>query len=750
MIEAAGRPEGPSPVWNIPHDRRTDFVGRQDLLERLGAATAAGSNAVTQAITGPAGVGKTRLAVEHAYAHCHDLDVVWWLRAEQTTTLRADLATLAWELGLTTPSRAGVDASVAEVRAWLDDHDRWMVVVDNADDIQAVDTILPQGGGGQVVLTSRSDEWAGTADVVGLDVLGEDEAAEYLLRRSGDNRPASALALARALGCLPIAVEKAGAYVAQSPGLGLAGYLEMFRARQAQLRARETQLRARETQLRAREGRPADDVPTRPYPASVAITCTLAVERVEEESPAAVTILRACAFLAPESVPLSLVSSADELPQPLGLGPLAQSDALSLLCRLGLARSTWAGGIAVDRVVQAVVRDGLAGDAVRVSTQLGPSSPLRGPLGPWAAGVLRLVDAAFPLDSNEVAAWDRCGRLVPHALAVTTYDEAVDLEPQTTSRLLARVGIYLQARGQFQEARGILDRALAITEVAYGPDCSEAGIHLANLAAVLQDLGELVEARRCLERALAIAEATYGDEHPSVASHACNLGSVLADLDQPGLARLCFERALALDETIHGPDHPTVASDLSKLALVLWNEGDTLEARRCYEQALVIDEALHGRRHPAVARDLANLALVLADSGALIEARQMSERALAIVESILGPGHPEVGAHLANLATVLQDCGQLARARTCLERALVIAEEAEGPEHPSVAGVLNNLGSLLGQIGEPARARRCFDRALAIDEAALGPDHPEVGIIRQNRTRLLGEPDAGGQTTSSF
>ncbi|MDQ6798960.1 MAG: hypothetical protein M3011_13260, partial [Actinomycetota bacterium] len=337
MVEAAGRPEGPSPLWNVPHDRRTGFVGRRDLLEHLGAA-ATGSAVVAQAITGPAGVGKTRLAVEHAYARCHDLDVVWWLRGEQTTTLRADLATLAWELGLTTPSRAGVDASVAEVRAWLGDHDRWMVVVDNADDVHAVDAILPRGGGGQVVLTSRRNAWAGTAQVVGLDVLAEDEAAEYLLRQSGDTRPAWALALARALGCLPIAVEKAGAYVAHSPGLGLDGYLDMFRARQAQLGARQTQLGARETELGAPESRPADDVAARPYPPSVAITCTLAVERVEEESPGAATILRACAFLAPESVPLSLVSGADELPQPLALGRLAQSDALSLLCRLGLAR----------------------------------------------------------------------------------------------------------------------------------------------------------------------------------------------------------------------------------------------------------------------------------------------------------------------------------------------------------------------------------------------------------------------------
>ncbi len=472
--------------------------------------------------------------------------------------------------------------------------------------------------------------------------------------------------MARALGCLPLALEKAAAYVAQSPGLSLGGYLAVFRGRADQI---------------------GDHSRPRPYPTSVALTCTLAVDRVEDVSPVAVTLLRACAFLAPEAVPLSLLSGVDELPEPLATGPLAQRDALAALSRMGLTRSTWAGGIAVDRVVQAVVRDHLAGDGRRS----------------WAAGVVRLVERAFPPDSLDVASCDRCRRLVPHALAVTAHDEAADLEPQATSRLLARVGLYLQGRGQYDEARGLLERALAITEIAYGPDCFEAVAQLGKLAAVLQDM------------------------------------------DRLGDARVCLERALAVDETVLGPNHPDVASDLSKLAVLLWSEGDTPEARRCFHDALVIDEAAYGPADPIVARDLANLGLVLADLGELHEARRSLERALAIVESALGPGHPEVGTHLDNLAMVLQECGLLAAARACLERSLAIAESSEGPGHPAVAGVLNNLAVVLSHLGEPAAARRCFDRALAIDEAALGPDHPEVVGIRDNRARLLREPGPGAQ-----
>jgi len=699
-------------VWNVPHDRHAHFFGRRRELDALVAAREAASGPAPRALTGPAGVGKTQLAVEYAYAHRNDFDVVWWVRAEEPATLRGDLAALGQALGLRGAARADLEVTAREVRAWLADHDRWMVIADNAAAAATVGPVLDlaTGTGGQVVVTSRGGDWATAAEVVELAAWNEDEAVEYLLRVTGETDGAPARALARSLGCHPLALDKAAAYVIQSPGLDLAGYVEVFEAQVEEL---------------APAGRP------RACPVAIAITCALAVERVEEQSPAAATLLRACAFLAPESIPLSLFSDVDELPEPLAATPLAQRDVLAALSRLGLVRQTWRGGIAVDRALQAVVRDRLGG-------QPGPTSiPSGGRLGPWAAGVVRLVERAFPAAGDDPAGRARCARLVPHALAATGHDGAAELEPQATSRLLARVGVYLHGRGQLDEARGVLERALAMAEMAYGPDDAEVGIHLGNLGLVLQDLGELVGARICLERALAIAEATHGPDHPAVGTFAGNLGSVLVALGDPARARLCFERALAVDESAYGPDHPAVASDLNNLGLALWDEGKAAEAYQCFDQARAVDQAAYGPDDPSVARDLANLALVRADVGELPAARADLERALAIVESAFGPGHPEVATHLNNLAMVLQDSGDASAARGCLERALAITEEAEGPAHPGVAGVLSNLGSVLSDLGDVAGARRCFERALAIGEGALGPEHPDVWLIRQNRARLL-------------
>lgn len=706
---------GRAPVWNVPHDRLTHFVGRRPQLDSL--LTAAGPRTISapRALTGPGGVGKTQLAVELAYANRDDFDVVWWVRAERAVTLAVDLADLGQALGLSA-AQADIRGATREVRAWLDDHDRWMVVIDNAPDAASVGAALRLGGGGHVLVTSRADDWGDAAEVVAVDVLAEDDAVDYLLGVTGESDPGPARALAGCLGCLPLALEKAAAYVVATPGLDVAGYVEVFRQWSATL---------------------APDDGPRAYPRSIAVTCGLAVERVEQQCPPAATLLRACSFLAPETVPIALLSDVDELPEPLPSGPLAQRDALAALCGLGLARSTWRGGIAVDRDVQAVVRDRLAGAAGPVS------APPGGPLGPWAAGVVRLVDRAFPADGDDPASRGRGSHLLPHALAATAHVGVADVEPQATSRLLARVGIHLQGRGHLDEARRLLERSLAIVEIAYGPDDPEAAIHLGNLALVLHDQGDLDGARVCLGRAIDIAVAAHGPDHPAVATLAGNLGSVLGDLGDLAAARSWFERALAIDEPTYGPDHPAVAGDLTNLALVLWRQGEAADAYRCFDHARAIDEAAYGPDDPSVARDLANLALVRADAGELAEARVDLERALAIVESAFGPHHVEVRAHLTNLATVLHDGGDREGARACLERALAIAEHVDGPAHPTVADVLTDLGSVLSDLGDASGARQCFERALAIDEAALGPDHPDVGFLRRNRDRSRALGDLG-------
>jgi NB-ARC domain len=131
-------------VWNLPFQRNPTFTGRQQELTALAAALEPGGTAaVTQVLRGAGGVGKTTLAVEYAHRQRSLFDVVWWVHAEQPTTLISDLAELGAALRLAEASQPDQQLAVLAVRRWLEGNVRWLLVLDNAEDPEAPTGLRP-------------------------------------------------------------------------------------------------------------------------------------------------------------------------------------------------------------------------------------------------------------------------------------------------------------------------------------------------------------------------------------------------------------------------------------------------------------------------------------------------------------------------------------------------------------------------------------------------------------------------------
>jgi tetratricopeptide (TPR) repeat protein len=661
VIEKPRYPGSLPPVWNVPHHRNPNFTGREDLLAQLRTALTSGTPAaLTQAIHGLGGVGKTQLAVEYAYRHATDYELVWWVRSEESATLAAEYARLASALGLPEKDAKEQEAAVQAVRRWLEQNAGWLLVFDNAVEDKMLRPYLPRGNTGHVLITSRNQAWRGLAQPLSVKVLPPDDAVAFLLKRTGQEEREAAAALARELGSLPLALEQAGAYIEET-ATPLAGYLRLFRERRNELWGEEQ--------------------PPPEYADTVAATWSLAMDRVRAESSLAADLLNLCAFLAPDDIPLALITAGGEhLPGSLKgkLGDsLAMNRATTALRRYSLVEvggETWS----VHRLVQAVVIDRLKEEDRKT----------------WAEAAVRLVNAAFPFKLNDVTTWPECSRLLPHVRAAAGHAESLQVAPETTGRILNETGLYLEGRAEFVEAKRELERALAIDERAFGPDHPTVAIRVNNLGNVLRDLGDLAGARARFERALAIDERAFGPDHPDVAIDVNNLGSVLRDLGDLAGARARFERALAIDERAFGPDHSAVARDVNNLGNVLQDLGDLAGARARYERALAIGERAFGPDHPQVATFANNLGGVLRDLGDLAGARARFERALAIGERAFGPDHPDVAIDVSNLGLVLQDLGDLAGARARFERALRIFQKFLGEDHPNTKLVRDNLQSL--------------------------------------------------------
>lgn len=222
-----GHPRFPTalpPVWNIPFRRNPTFTGRERNLAELAVKLGQSPAAVIHTVQGGGGVGKTALAVEYAYRYRSQFDVVWWIRAEEPTSLVGDYTSLAAALGLreAEPHRAAV-----AVRGWLDTHERWLLVLDNAEAPEAptglptplarlVD-LIPQVLHGQVLVTSRDARWEEYAALAELEVFTHTEAVAFLLARTDGNDRTAAARIGELLGFLPLALEQAGAYMRETP-----------------------------------------------------------------------------------------------------------------------------------------------------------------------------------------------------------------------------------------------------------------------------------------------------------------------------------------------------------------------------------------------------------------------------------------------------------------------------------------------------------------------------------------------------
>ena len=606
--------------WNVPHSRNRNFTGREDLLDALAQALSSGTPAaLTQAIVGLGGVGKTQLALEYAYRHAADFDIVRWIRSEQTATLVGDYAELGRALGLAGPDDTDLEAVAQVVRRWLSGRDRWLLVLDNATSPEEIRPYLPPECTGQVIITSRCRTgWRGTAKPLAVPTWPRDESVDFLLRRTGQTDEQAADRLADILGDLPLALEQAGAYI-DTIGISLDKYIDLFCDHQQALLS---------------DWHPSDE-----YPAPVLTTWELSFTRVRDASPAAADFLNLCAFLAPDDIPRALLAEgAEHLPRELGEAVADEFKLNALLEVVHRYSLLEVEGLALGmhRLVQAVARDRLDDDG-RCR---------------WAAVAVELLNSAFPYDEYDPATWDTAERLLPHALAAAGHSEELDAAPETAGRLLNQSGGYFCTRAQFAEAKRSYQRALQIGEATYGPDHPNIAAAVNNLGSVLLDLGDLAAARQAFERALKIDAAVYGPDHPAVARDLNNLGRVLHDLGDLAGARQAFERALKIDEAVYGPDHPAVAIQVNNLGIVLQDLGDLAAARQQFERALKIDEAAFSPDHPTVARDVHNLGSVLQDLGDLAAARQQFERALRIMDTVYGKDHPETRTVRGNLETL--------------------------------------------------------------------------------------------------
>jgi tetratricopeptide (TPR) repeat protein len=691
------------PGHRMPFSPNAIFTGRKDDLLKLARTLLyaqeceGGPDQAGVVVCGMGGLGKSQLAVEFCYRYGRFFRGVHWLQAN--LDMQAEVAENGRAMDIPYWPDKLPEQVHATLRAWQEDNGRRLIVLDNAEDLEVLQTWLPKLRPAGLLITSRRENWPADMElkVLRLEVLSRSQSIDLMRKlaprlKGESDEPLDNLA--DYLGDLPLALDLAGRYLADRSDLSVEGYL-------AELQEARSLLE--HPSLRDW----AEHSPTK-HTTNVAATFTLSWQQLSKKDELAKRLFRLGGYCAPNTpIPRKLLAEAvgAYVPDHELDRALRKLDSLGLMDQAGGGRrmnSLLAEFARLqDRDAEESVLPALADSMVKLTTEALKSG---------------LPENMKPLRE--------------HLDYVARTAEKMNL--QITGSLWNNLGMCLQDLADYDSAKKLLKRALKIDEQVYGADHPGVAWRASNLGTVLRDLGDFQEARKYLERALKIDEQVYGPDHPTVAKDVNNLGLVLKDQGDLQEARKYLERALKIDEQVYGEDHPNVAIDVNNIGTVLKAQGDLEGARKCYDQALRIDEQVYGEDHPSVARYFNNIGMVLQAQGELREARNYFERALKIIEQAYGEDHPLAALLANNIGTVLKDQGDLREARKYLEGALKIDEQVYGPDHPDVARDVNSIGSVLKDQGDLQEARKCFERALKICQNRLGEEHPSTRIVRSN------------------
>lgn len=749
VLSGAPRYPGDEPelVVSLPA-RNARFTGRETNLLTLRDQLRSGSAVVlfgTQAVAlqGMGGVGKTQLALEYAYRYRAAYDVVAWLNADTEESLQGSLRDLGGRLNLHS-EQTGPDYARAVVQELSRGRRRWLLILDNADEPDAVRTYLPHGG--HVLITSRNKAWGEQTQPFEVDVFTRDESIDHLMQRVAAIDRVDADRVAEQLADLPIAVAAAAAWLDETH-TSVDEYLRLI------------QEEGPSAVLTAETDRP------------IARTWDLSLTRLRDRDPAAYRLFQLCSVLAPE-ISTDLIFS-DQMAaylkpyKPSLSERMVRGSLIQQINRLALSRldqrpasagdGDRSGRVLIHRVVQNVVRDRMTDEE----------------LAQARLEVHQVLAKARPEDGDvaDPDYWPRFRMLWPHldaSGAVHSTDESV------RQLLIDRIRYYyvqaepITGRNRAERIAAIWEQQLAGTT---DPEQASAlWLQLLqlrfNLANLIRDLGEFETSRQMDEEVLAEQKRLLGPEHPHTLM---TQGSYAADLR--GLGR--YPEALKLDietyktwQDTYGEDYTRTLSARNNLAVSyrlmglfreagdhdkevwerrramdgetnIWALGtagclarDMRDAGEFSRSAALLKQTLEylvdtrGPDSRSTLTTKSNYAVSLRSLGRIGEALQLHQEAYARLLEVFGAANPETVSCRFSLALTLLGAGQGDQAVAELLDVHEFWQRRLGDRHPYTLVCKTDLAIAERQLGRFGEARDWIRPTAEAFAEVLGPEHP--------------------------
>ncbi|KAF4451681.1 hypothetical protein F53441_5360 [Fusarium austroafricanum] len=697
------QPARPEIVHVIPYPRNEDLVQRTDLVDKLNevlSTPCAGS----AALWGLGGSGKTQIALDFAYRRCsaEEKCCVFWVHAENEATFTSDYEAIGKQLGVD-PTFQGSEL-LEEVRREIESKSRWLLVIDNADDLRLFGVGLSTTGGGlekrslfkfvpralqgNVLWTSRDERITGTLvgapRCIPVQSMAMDEAVTLLATVRGippTSREPAVDSLVSELQYLPLAISQAGGYmrrISMSPEK----YLDL-------LKQGTTRWELLGISDADRHRRPE-------VSNSVLETWKISTDRIWAESKMSYRLLHIIAYVDNQDIPEELLTAAANLAsaveieasaQPTELETLAAIARLRELCFISHRKSeNTEPSYEMHKLVQEALRYRLSienAEEIAIehsSSARADSDKLKMGEGYYSRLALQLIRALFP--GPQPDSWARCEQFMTHAIRVGEWADISKADIGTVS-LLSDVCIFLDQRGRWREVEPVAHRALSLSQKALGATHSHSTAIKRYLVQMYSKQGLNEEAERLQLEILEVQREALGEKHADTIASMSDLAKIYSKQRRNTEAQEILREVLEIQQDMFGPKDKRTINSMSRLAHTYLYQQRYEEAQSLYFEVLELRREVIGGKHRNTMATLDNIALTFRVQKQWDKCEDFLQQSQDLSQEVLGDLHPDTIRVLYNFGETYYLQGRYAEAESyaqiALDRYMQVLEGAAEP-----------------------------------------------------------------------
>lgn len=676
----------------VPFGRNENFIGREDILQRIIARINPGINkddCQRTAVEGLGGIGKTQIALEAAF-RLHEIYPgysIFWVPAVEAAGFENAYHEIGQSLGV-----AGIDEDSADVKTLVKaalsrkDAGPWLLIVDNADDADLVcsrkglSSSLPFSPIGSILFTTRNHQATVELDipeagVVSIPEMSQTEATEMLqrsLKGSQTQDTESLTSLLEFLAYLPLAIKQASAYMAKT-GMATSRYLQHCRS-------------SDKTMIKLLSKNFEDRGRYRGIENAVAMTWLISFEQISREYPLAIQYLRSMCFIAEKEIPSSLLWTADD--------ELEAEEAIGALKAYAfITERTGQQSYDMHRLVRLAIHNWLENN---------------GELEACVTATLNKLDKVFPLPEHENRVdWMQ---YLPHALTALKFrDRSTDI---TASRsLLQKVAVSKLLLGKYQDAESLYSQELELLKVVRGAEHPDMLAAMNDIAIALGRQGKWGDAELIHRQVLEVQTKVLGAEHPHTLRSMNNIANIIYYQGKWGEAELIHRQVLEVRTKVLGAKHPDTLASMNNLAIALCKQKKYYKAETIHRQVLELQFKVLGAEHPNTLISMKSLSVVLHTQGKYDEAERIIQQALELQTKVLGAEHPDTLISMNNLAHMLYNQEKFNKAEIIYQQVLEVQTKVLGAKHPYTLLSMESLAVALRNQGKCDEAKAITQQA---------------------------------------